>query len=178
MPIIIITILIMMHNITGYYQFMMQQSLPIRISLWTSIITFLLSIIFTIICLSFDCTYSVFYKPCSYLTPNNPYSCDLSDVFYCCGEIGNVSCGEYGQCVVKPEESVSKCIGLLVTSWVLYFVFIVSSVAFIVLHRKLGPQIADDYTRMSQDIEINQPGAQQPQPSENIQSLAINNSGL
>lgn len=66
----------MMHNIRGYYHFMMEQSLAIRVSLWAAAITFLLSIAFTIICLSFDCTYSVFYKPCSYLLPDNPYSCD------------------------------------------------------------------------------------------------------
>ena len=147
----------MMQNIRGYYKFMMEQSLSIRISIWTAIITFLLSIAFTIICLSFNCSYSVFYKPCSYLIPNNPYSCEIGTAFFCCGVEGNLVCGEYNQCVVKPNDSVATCVGLLITSWVLYFVFIVSAVAFILLHRKLGPQIADDYTRMSQDIEINRP---------------------
>ena len=147
----------MMHNIRGYYSFMMQQSLAIRISLWTAIITFLLSLVFTIVCLSFDCTYSVFYKPCSYLLPDNPYGCDANNNFYCCGVQGDTSCGEYSQCLIKPDESISKCVGLLITSWVLYFVFIVSAIAFILLHRRLGPQIADDYTRMTQSIEINHP---------------------
>jgi preprotein translocase subunit SecG len=165
----------MMHNIRGYYHFMMEQSLAIRVSLWTAAITFLLSIAFTIICLSFDCTYSVFYKPCSYLLPDNPYSCETASQFLCCGVTGNISCGEYSQCLVKPDESISTCVGLLITSWILYFVFIVSSVAFILLHRKLGPQIADDYTRMSQDIEINNPA---PQPSENPPSLGIDNAIL
>jgi hypothetical protein len=43
-------------------------------------------------------------------------------------------------------------------------VFIVSTIAFFLLHRKLGPQIADDYTRMNQDIEIshrNNPNTQE-----------------
>ena len=63
----------MMQNITGYYRFMLQRSLPLKITLILVLLSFPLSIVFTITCLALDCSYSVFYRSCSYLAPENPF---------------------------------------------------------------------------------------------------------
>jgi hypothetical protein len=61
-----------MKNITGYFQFMLQRSLTLKITAIILLLAFPLSIIFTIVCLSLTCSYSSLYQPCSYLTTNNP----------------------------------------------------------------------------------------------------------
>jgi hypothetical protein len=164
----------MMHNIVGYYRFMMQRSMALRVALWAALISFPLSIVLTIACLALDCTYSVFFKPCSYLLPSNPYECLQAGTQYCCGKEGGLACEAWPACMLKPDESIATCEGLLITSWIVYFVFIVSSIGFFVLHRRLGPQLADDYTRMTQDVEI----SQQSRPLESAPSLDIDNSIL
>ena len=144
-----------MKNIAGYYQFMMRRSLPLKITAIVIFLSFPISIIFTIACLSLSCSYSTLYQPCSYLTQDNPNECTLNSVTTCCGQDGDLTCLGYSNCVIKPSaENISSCEGVLITSWVLYSVFIIATIVFLILYRKLGPQIADDYTRMSQDIEI------------------------
>ena len=145
-----------MPNIVGYYRFMLKRSIPLRVTLYGALVTFPLSIAFTIACLILDCSYSIFYHPCSYAIEDNPYECSIGKVEYCCGSLGEMHCGKYDNCQFKPYESITTCEGLLITSWVVYFLFIVSVVLFFVIHRKLGPQLADEYTRMSQNIEISQ----------------------
>ena len=53
---------------------------------------------------------------------------------------------------MPAQESDATCMGLVITSWVLYLIFIVSTIVFFVIHRRVGPRIADDYTRMNHDI--------------------------
>ena len=62
-----------MMNTAGYFRFLLQQSSAIKAALWISLIAFALSIIFTLTDDILSCEYSVFFKPCSYLTPDNPY---------------------------------------------------------------------------------------------------------
>lgn len=135
-----------MNNFMGYYQFMMQRSALLKYTLYAALFSFPLSIAFTIACLAIDCSYSIFYQTCPYLTPQYPYQCQD----YCCASQGVTSCEGSSDCVLKPQPSTSICVGLLITSWVLYLIFIGSSITFFVMYRKLGPQISEDYTRLSQ----------------------------
>lgn len=91
-----------MKNIVGYYRYMMQKSLPLKLTIITIFITFPLSIVFTIVCLSLDCTYSTLYQPCSYLTQNNPNECLADSLHFCCGQEGNLTCLNYTSCIIKP----------------------------------------------------------------------------
>jgi hypothetical protein len=43
---------------------------------------------------------------------------------------------------------------MVITSWVLYFVFLISTILFFILHRKIAPQVSEDYARLNQDIEV------------------------
>jgi hypothetical protein len=43
---------------------------------------------------------------------------------------------------------------MVITSWVLYFVFLISTILFFILHRRAAPQLTEDYARLNQDIEI------------------------
>ncbi len=74
-----------MKNIVGYYQFMMQRSLALKLTSLLVLLSFPLSIIFTIVCLSLDCSYSTLYQPCSYLTNSNPSECRVDGQALCCG---------------------------------------------------------------------------------------------
>lgn len=74
-----------MKNIAGYYQFMMQRSLPLKIVVIVILLSFPSSIIFTVACLSLSCTYSTLFQPCSYLTPDNPNDCTENSLKMCCG---------------------------------------------------------------------------------------------
>lgn len=128
-----------MNNIMGYYQFMMQRSTILKYTLYAALISFPLSIGFTIACLAINCSYSVFYQTCAYLTPSYPYQCQN----YCCLTQNTTACETDATCVVKPDPSTATCVGLLVTSWITYLIFIGSSIAFFVMYRKLGPQLSD-----------------------------------
>ena len=75
-----------MKNITGYFQFMMQRSLPLKTTVIVIFLSFPTSIIFTIVCLSLSCSYSTLYQPCSYLTAHNPNECTDNSVWMCCGQ--------------------------------------------------------------------------------------------
>lgn len=80
----------MLHNVVGYYRFMMQQSLPLRVSLSLAILTFPLAITLTLVCLIIDCSYSTLARPCSFLVPTSPTDCSDQGQDYCCGGQGQL----------------------------------------------------------------------------------------
>ena len=75
-------------------------------------------------------------------------------------------------CLVKPDKSISVCSGMLITTWVLYLIFIGSFVMTCVLYRKLAPKMSDDYVRMTQRTEISHSEASD---HENVQNMGIPN---
>ena len=94
-----------MRNTVSYFRLMMQRSLPLKITVFLLLISFPLSIVFTIVCLCLHCSYSNFYQSCSYLVYNNPYECYANGNILCCGLEGSMTCQGYYNCVIKPSLS-------------------------------------------------------------------------
>ncbi len=129
-----------MMNLIGYYRFLMQRSLALKIVIFVMLLSFPLSIVATIVCFSLRCSFSSYYRSCYYLTSSNPYECPVNDQMLCCGVQGSLSCQGYYNCLVKPEIQNEKvCEAFVISSWVLYLVFIISTIVFFILQRRMGP---------------------------------------
>lgn len=129
-----------MMNLMGYYRFLMQRSLALKIVIFVMLLSLPLSLIATIVCLSLSCSFSSYYRSCNYLIYSNPYECPADGQLLCCGTQGSLACQGYFNCLIKPEiQNEKACEAMVISSWVLYMLFIISTIAFFVLHRKLGP---------------------------------------
>jgi len=59
--------------------------------------------------------------------------------------------------LAKPEaQNAVACEAMVIASWVLYLVFIISTIVFFMLNRSVGQRLADEYRNMNQGIEISQ----------------------
>jgi len=74
-----------MRNLMNYYQFMMQRSLPLKITIFVMLISFPFSLIITIISFAMNCPFSAYSRSCFYLFYNNPYECPVNGQQLCCG---------------------------------------------------------------------------------------------
>ncbi len=110
---------------------LLNASLPLKISLWLLVSFISLSIIFSIVYPIIGCGFYGFSMPCSHYFEGNTNECFISSVHYCCGTQGNVACGSYSNCLeILTPMSISKCAGILITSWVLQGLTLVSAVVF------------------------------------------------
>jgi len=67
---------------------------------------------------------------------------------------------------------------MVITSWVLYFVFLISTIVFFVMHRKIAPQVSEDYARLNNDIEIANQRNNVPSNGNNNQQRTTNSSQI
>ena len=110
---------------------LLNASLPLKISLWLLVSFISLSIIFSIVYPIIGCGYYGFSMPCSHYFAGNPNTCFISSVHYCCGDEGSFACGSYLNCLeILTPMSISKCAGILITSWVLQGLTLVGAVIF------------------------------------------------